>query len=160
MKDGKFQFGIGKLPYYEDVAGAPQNSIIGGASLWVFNGKDENVYKGITKFFQYLSTPEIAAKWHQETGYVPVVKAGYDLTKQQGYYDENLGTDVAVQSLSADTTAQSRGVRLGNLPEIREMEEGYMEKMFNGSMPVEQALKAMETEGNKILAQFESDNKK
>ena len=160
LKDGKFQFGIGKLPYYDDVAGAPQNTIIGGASLWVFNGKDAEVYKGITKFFHHLSTPENAAKWHQETGYVPVVKAGYDLTKQQGFYEKNLGTDVAVQSLSADTTAQSRGVRLGNLPEIREMEEGYMEKMFNGSMTVEQALSAMESDGNKILEQFESDNKK
>ncbi|MDO5768966.1 MAG: sn-glycerol-3-phosphate ABC transporter substrate-binding protein UgpB [Psychrobacter sp.] len=160
LKDGKFKFGIGKLPYYEDVAGAPQNSIIGGASLWVFNGKDANVYKGITKFFHHLSTPEVAATWHQKTGYVPVVKAGYDLTKSQGYYDKNPGTDIAVQSLSADTTAQSRGVRLGNLPEIREMEEGYMEQIFNGSMTVDVALAAMEDDGNKVLEQFESDNKK
>lgn len=159
LKDGKFKFGIGKLPYYEDVAGAPQNTIIGGASLWVFDGKDPEVYKGITKFFHHLSTPENAATWHQKTGYVPVVKSGYDLTKDQGYYDENPGTDIAVQSLSADTTAQSRGVRLGNLPEIREMEEGYMEQIFNGSMSVDAALTKMETEGNKILEQFENDNK-
>lgn len=158
LKDGQFDFGIGKLPYYEDVAGAPQNSIIGGASLWVFNDKDPKVYKGIAKFFQHLSSPENAATWHQKTGYVPVVKSGYDLTKDQGYYEQNLGTDVAVQSLSADTTAQSRGVRLGNLPEIREMEEGYMEQIFNGAMSVDEALAQMETEGNKILAQFEKDN--
>ena len=159
LKDGKFKFGMGKLPYYDDVAGAPQNSIIGGASLWVFDGKDPEVYKGITKFFHHLSTPENAATWHQQTGYVPVVKSGYDLTKSQGYYDENPGTDIAVQSLSADTTAQSRGVRLGNLPEIRDMEEGYMEQIFNGSMSVDAALSKMESDGNKILEQFESDNK-
>jgi sn-glycerol 3-phosphate transport system substrate-binding protein len=30
----KFDFGLAELPYYPDVPGAPQNSIIGGASLW------------------------------------------------------------------------------------------------------------------------------
>lgn len=159
LKDGQFKFGIGKLPYYDDVAGAPQNTIIGGASLWVFDNKNPEVYKGITKFFKHLSTPENAAIWHQKTGYVPVVKSGYDLTKSQGYYKDNVGTDVAVESLSADTTAQSRGVRLGSLPEIREMEESYMEQIFNGSMTADDALAKMEAEGNKILEQFEKDHK-
>lgn len=157
-KDGKFEFGMGELPYYDDVPGAPQNSVIGGASLWVFNGKDKPVYEGTTQFFKYLTSPEVAAKWHQDTGYVPVVKAAYDLTKQQGFYDKNPGTEVAVKQLSADTTAASRGIRLGSLPEIRDVEEGIMEKIFNGSTTVEAGLAEMEQRGNAILTKFQNDH--
>ena len=35
----KFDFTSAPMPYYPDAAGAPQNSIIGGASLWVMGGK-------------------------------------------------------------------------------------------------------------------------
>src|SRR5216684_4450568 len=35
----KFDFTSAPMPYYPDVTGAPQNSIIGGASLWVMGGK-------------------------------------------------------------------------------------------------------------------------
>jgi sn-glycerol 3-phosphate transport system substrate-binding protein len=31
-RNGKFAYGIGTLPYYPDVNGAPQNTVIGGAS--------------------------------------------------------------------------------------------------------------------------------
>lgn len=158
-KNGKFSFGISQLPYYQDVQGAPQNSIIGGASLWVFDGKDKNTYTGVTKFLKYLASSEVNAKWHQATGYVPVVKAAYDLSKQQGFYDKNPGADVPIKQLSADTTDQSRGVRLGSLPDIREVEEGAMEKIFNGSTPPEAALADMQKQGNEILQKFQDDHK-
>src|SRR3546814_8799971 len=73
IKTGNFAFGTSSLPYYDDVAGAPQNSIIGGASLWVFAKKTPEVYKGVTKFFKFISSPEQAAQWHQGTGYVPEI---------------------------------------------------------------------------------------
>ncbi len=38
-RNAKFDFGISTIPYYPDAPGAPQNTIIGGASLWVMNGK-------------------------------------------------------------------------------------------------------------------------
>src|SRR3546814_7219194 len=82
INNGNFNFGTSGLPYYADVKGAPQNSIIGGASLWVFSKKSPDVYKGVTKFFKFLSSTEKAAEWHQGTGYVPVAKAGFELTKK------------------------------------------------------------------------------
>src|SRR6476659_8259967 len=45
--NAKFAFGMTELPYYPDIAGAPQNSIIGGASLWVMAGKKPEEYKGV-----------------------------------------------------------------------------------------------------------------
>jgi sn-glycerol 3-phosphate transport system substrate-binding protein len=95
----KFDFGVARLPYYPDVPGAPQNSIIGGASLWVFNGKSPAEYKAVTAFFTFISQPEIQAFWHQNTGYLPITTAAYELTKSQGYYKENPGLEVAIQQL-------------------------------------------------------------
>src|SRR3546814_18097992 len=88
----EFAFGTSTLPYYADVKGAPPNTIIGGASLWVFAKKSPEVYKGVTKFFKFLSSPETAAVWHQGTGFVPVNKAGFELSKTSALYDKNHGT--------------------------------------------------------------------
>ena len=87
----KFAFSVNFLPYHDDVKGAPQNSIIGGATLWVLSQKDPKVYPGIAKFFTYLSSVEVQAKWHQQTGYVPITNAAYDATKAAGFYDREPG---------------------------------------------------------------------
>jgi ABC-type glycerol-3-phosphate transport system substrate-binding protein len=95
-RNAKFASGIGALPYYPDVPGAPQNTVIGGASLWVMSGKKEADYKGVAQFFAFLSRPEEAAKSHQRTGYLPLTKASYELTEKSNFYKQNPGTDVSV----------------------------------------------------------------
>lgn len=159
QKTGNFEFGTSSLPYYQDVADAPQNSIIGGASLWVFANKPEDTYKGITEFFQFLASPEQAAAWHQKTGYVPVTTAGYEATKAAGFYEQNPGSDVAVKQLDAQTTENSRGIRLGYLPQIRDIEDGVMEEIFAGKIKPEQGLKNMTDRGNELLQRFERSSK-
>lgn len=158
-KNAPFKFGISTLPYYDDVPGAPQNSVIGGASLWVFNNKSPDVNKGITEFFQYISSPEVAAKWHQDTGYVPVVKAAYDITKESGFYDKNPGTDIPFIQLNVETTDESRGVRLGFLPQIRDIQDAEMENIFAQKVSVEAGLENMQKRANELLQRFENSNK-
>lgn len=155
LKTGQFKFGTTTLPYYPDVKGAPQNSIIGGASLWVFAGKSDTVYRGVIKFFKYLSSPQQAAAWHQGTGYVPVTKAGYQLTKESGFYDKNPGTEIAVKQLDATTTENSRGIRLGYLPQIRDIEDATMEQIFAGKVSPEDGLKKMVSGGDDLLGRFQ-----
>src|SRR6476661_7851555 len=55
-KNAKFAYGLSALPYYPDVPGAPQNTVIGGASLWVLAGKKPEEYEGVAKFFSFLSS--------------------------------------------------------------------------------------------------------
>ena len=64
-RNAKFAYGMAPLPYYPDVAGAPQNTVIGGASLWTMAGKKPADYKGVGQFFAFLSKPEVAAASHQ-----------------------------------------------------------------------------------------------
>ncbi len=57
--NAKFEFGVAALPYYPSVKGAPQNTIIGGATLWVMTQKDPAVYKGIAAL---LHLPVVARR--------------------------------------------------------------------------------------------------
>ena len=82
--NSKFEVGYGMLPYWPDISGAPQNSIIGGATLWVLKDRPREEYKGVAKFFGYLSKPEIQAAWHQNTGYLPITRAAFDLDSRAG----------------------------------------------------------------------------
>ena len=116
----KFPFAVASLPYYADATGAPQNTIIGGASLWVMSGKSGEEYKGVAKFLSYLSSQAVQAAWHQDTGYLPITSAAYDLTKSQGFYDKNPGTDVAIIQMTGKApTESSKGLRLGSFDQIR-----------------------------------------
>ena len=151
----KFQFGVAPLPYYPDVPGAPQNTIIGGASLWVMNGRPEAEYKGVARFFTFLSRPEIQADWHQSTGYLPVTMAAYELTKKSGYYEKNPGADVSVQQMVVKVTSKSRGVRLGYMPQIRTIVDEELESVWAGKKTPQAALDAAVARGNDQLARFQ-----
>ncbi len=154
------QFGIAMLPYYADVTGAPQNSIIGGATLWVLSGKRDSEYKGVAKFFTYLSSPEVQSQWHMETGYVPITKAAYQHTRAQGFYDKFPGRDVAVEQLSLKApTDNSKGLRIGNFVQIRDVMDEELEAVWAGQQPAKQALDAAVERGNKLLADFARANR-
>jgi sn-glycerol 3-phosphate transport system substrate-binding protein len=153
-------FGIAMLPYYADVSGAPQNSIIGGATLWVLSGKPKPEYKGVAKFFAYLSSPEVQSKWHMETGYVPITKAAYAHTRAQGFYDKFPGRDVAVEQLNfKPPTENSKGLRIGNFVQIRDVMDEELEAVWAGQKTAKQALDTAVERGNRLLADFARANK-
>ena len=154
-----FQFGVGKLPYWPDVEGAPQNSIIGGATLWTLSGHDDADYDGVAAFFTYLSSPEVQAWWHQQTGYLPITTAAYELTMEQGFYDENPGTDTAIlQMTNKDPTENSKGLRFGNFVQIRDIINEELEAIWAGDKTAQEGLDDAVERGNELLRQFEDDN--
>jgi sn-glycerol 3-phosphate transport system substrate-binding protein len=152
-------FGIAELPYWPDVKGAPQNSIIGGATLWVLQGKPASHYKGSAKFFAYLSSPKVQADWHESTGYVPITTAAYELAKQQGFYAKYPGRDVAVLQLTnKPPTVNSKGLRLGNYVQIRDIEDEELEAVWAHQKTAQQALDDIVSRGNALLRQFQQAN--
>ncbi|WP_299400361.1 sn-glycerol-3-phosphate ABC transporter substrate-binding protein UgpB [Pelagibius sp.] len=150
-----FEFGVGSLPYWPD-AGAPQNSIIGGATLWVLGGHDDAEYKGVAKFFSYLSSAEVQAEWHQATGYLPITHAAAKLTKEQGFYEANPGTDVAIMQMTGnEPTENSKGLRLGNFVQIRDVINEELEAIWAGDKTAQQGLDDAVNRGNALLRRFE-----
>lgn len=159
IANAKFDVGYGMLPTYADVKGAPQNSIIGGATLWVLKGRPSAEYKGVAQFFNYLSKPEVQSWWHQNTGYLPITKAAYDQTKRDGYYDKNAGSSVAVEQINLNPpTENSKGLRFGNFAQIRDVIEEEMENVLTGKKPARQGLEDAQRRANEMLRQFEKTN--
>ena len=158
-KNTKFAYGLAPLPHYPDVPGAPQNTVIGGASLWVMSGKKAPEYKGVATFFNYLSSPEVQSASNKRTGYLPITKAAFQLTEQSGFYKQNPGTDVAVNQMIRKTTDKSRGIRLGNYVQIRAIEDEELEQVWAGKKTAQDALNAIVKRGNELLERFEKANK-
>lgn len=155
-KYAKFSFGTGMMPYDDSVKGAPQNAIIGGASLWVLSGKDAATYKGVAKFLAYLTSPAVAAKWHQDTGYLPVTTAAYELTKKQGFYEKNPGAETAIkQMLNKPPLPFTKGLRLGNMPQIRTVVDEELEQVWADKKSPKDALDSAVSRGNDLLRRFE-----
>ena len=157
--NSKFEVGYGMLPYWPDVEGAPQNTIIGGATLWVLRDRPRAEYKGVAKFFAYLSKPEVQAAWHQNTGYLPVTRAAFDLTRAQGFYDRNPGAAISIEQITLKPpTENSRGVRLGSFVLIRGVIDDELEQAFSGKKSAQEALDSAVERGNRLLRQFERAN--
>ncbi len=162
VKSAKYDWGMAYLPYDPEIIATPLNSIIGGASVWTMTapGRTPAEYKAVAAFLQFLARPEIDAQWSQGTGYVPVTLAGFTLSQQQGYYAKNAGADLAVKQLArGDVTENSRGLRLGRLPEIRNIIQEELEKALQGGQSAQQAMDTAVSRGNKVLRDFEKSVK-
>lgn len=157
---GPTKYGIGMMPYSPDVAPKPQNSIIGGATLWVLQGRPAAEYKGVAKFMSYLASTPVQAKWHQETGYVPITMAAAEATEKEGFYKKFPGREVAVQELTLNPpTANSKGLRIGNFVQIRDIVDGELENVWSGKKDAKTALDDAVKAGNDQLKRFEAANK-
>lgn len=154
-----FEFGVAQLPTWGEAIKQPQNSIIGGATLWTLQGHDKDDYKGVARFYSFLSSPEIQADWHQFTGYLPITHEAAELTREQGFYAQNPGTDVAITQMTSVTpTANSKGLRLGNFVQIRDIINEELENVWSGKDSAEAALNRAVERGNKLLRKFERQN--
>lgn len=148
--------GVGFMPYWQEVEGAPFSLNIGGSSFWVLSGFDDETYRGIAQFFAYLSMTEVQAYWHQETGYLPITESAYYLTKKNKFYENNPAQEIAVlEVMSRKSTPNTKGVRLGNYPVIRDKIIDNLEKAFEGKLSPKEALDQAILEGNLLLEEFE-----
>ncbi len=154
--NAKFAYNAIPMPYFPDVAGAPQNSIIGGASLWVMGGKSPEEYKGIAKFFTFLSDTDRQVYLHEVSGYLPITKAAYEKTKASGFYEKNPILEVPLKELTnKPPTDNSRGLRFGGMVQLRDVFAEEIEAALAGKKPVKDALDTAVSRGNAMLRQFE-----
>lgn len=152
-------FAFTQVPMPRDAAlrDAPQNSIIGGATLWTLRGHEDAEYACTAQFLDFLSGTEQQADWAQATGYVPITNAAADLMAERGFFDENPGTDVAITQLSMnEPTGNSRGLRFGNFVQIRDIINEELEAIWSGDKTAQDAMDAAVQRGNDLLRRFEA----
>ncbi|MGA0213246.1 MAG: extracellular solute-binding protein, partial [Pelagibacteraceae bacterium] len=158
-KEAQFEFEIRPLPYYAGTKG-PQNTIIGGASLWVMSGHSKEEYKGVAALINFLSSDDIQAKWHQDTGYLPITMSAATKTEKDGFYKANPGTDIAgKQMMGKKPTDNSKGLRLGSFDQIRGIIDEELEAIWTGNKTAKVAMDSAIERGNALLRRFEQANK-
>ena len=158
--EAEFAFDVRPLPYWEGVGNGPQNTIIGGASLWVMEGHEAEEYKGVGEFLSFLSSSDVQASWHQNTGYLPITTEAGEATRAAGFYEDNPGTDIAVIQMTAkEPTANSKGLRLGSFDQIRGIIDEELEAIWSGDKSAQEAMDSAKERGDALLRRFETANK-
>ena len=157
--EAEFEFDVRPLPYWKALVDEPQNTIIGGASLWVMAGKDAENYKGVGEFLSFLSSSDVQSAWHQNTGYLPITTEAGVATRAAGFYEQNPGTDVAViQMTTKEPTANSKGLRLGSFDQIRGIIDEELEGIWSGDKTPQEAMDSAKERGDALLRRFEQAN--
>jgi sn-glycerol 3-phosphate transport system substrate-binding protein len=88
------------------------------------------------------------------TAYLPITLEAYELTKKSGFYEKNPGTDVSVKQMIVKTTDKSRGIRLGNFVQIRDIIDEELENVWGGKKTAKEGLHAAVARGNEQIAKF------
>jgi sn-glycerol 3-phosphate transport system substrate-binding protein len=155
----RFDLGVAQFPYYDDLNDAPQNTLIGGAGLWVVAGKSKREYRGVAHFLSFIARPDVQAEWQRRTGDLPLTVALYDRLRSQGFYAKNPGEEIAVgQLLHKSPTRDSEGLRLAGLRQIRGIIDEELESVWGGKNPIE-ALNAAVERGNVLLIKASARDK-
>ena len=154
-KTAKFEWGTGNLPRFP---GFPQgNSIIGGASLWVMKGHKPEEYKAVAKFLEFLGKTDQQAWWHATTGYLPISQSALKALQATDHFKKNPDMWTAfAQITKGKTTANSQGLRIGNLVAIRDNIEAELENVLSGKKNPKQGLDDAVKKGNEFLKEFAS----
>jgi multiple sugar transport system substrate-binding protein len=135
MKDAKFTIGVAPLPFYEEGARQPVNTLVGGSALWAIEGRTKDVYNGIAAFLAYLVTPVVATEWHQKTGSLPWTSAAYLVSERTGFYDKYPGLAGVMKTAATSQAATSRGIRLPNYDKVRDVMDQQLDAIWSGAKP-------------------------
>ena len=154
QKSAQMPFTADFMPYWGSIEGAGTQSFIGGAALFAMAGKSDEENACTAQFFSFLTSPEVQVYWHENTGYVPITEAAYELAKEEGYYDEKPVAEVGIKQLMLPGGEWSKGYRLGFYPQVRDVINRETGKIFSGETSVEDALKTIDEEGDQILERF------
>ncbi|MFB1097622.1 ABC transporter substrate-binding protein [Terribacillus sp. JSM ZJ617] len=149
VDNADFEVGVAYLPHPDDVD--PQGVIIGGASLWMAKDIDENQQQAAWDFMKYLSTAEVQAKWHVESGYFAINPAAYeeDIVKQEWEKYPQLKVTVDQLHDTVPSTA-TQGALISIFPEARQQIVTGMESLYQGEDP-KTALDKAATEVDTVL---------
>lgn len=152
---GKFEVGTGFLP-------KPANAkdggvVVGGASLWIMNDREDDEQKATWDFIKFLTSPKEQAYWHINTGYFPITKKAYDEQSVKDNMKNFPQFQTAVDQLhQTKLNTATQGAVMGVFPEARQIVEGAIEEVLNNKKSPQEALDAAAKD---ITSKIEKYNK-
>ena len=79
-RNAPFPFGVAMLP-----AGRRRGSATGGGNIYVFKKANAAQREAAVRFAKFLTSPELAAQWGIDTGYVAVTPAAWETEAMKAY---------------------------------------------------------------------------
>ena len=133
-ENAEFEVGISGHP----TPGRGEGLIVGGASLWVSEGASQAERDAAGEFLAWLTQPEQQARWHRETGYLPVHEGGIDQLQRDGWFRQNPGHKVAIdQLLSSKDSPATNGARIGPFSTVRTLVGEAYDDILEGDLETE-----------------------
>jgi sn-glycerol 3-phosphate transport system substrate-binding protein len=151
---GPEDMGVGPLPG----PGPEPTALVGGAALYLTDGKDDVQTAAAWDFVQYLVSAETQSLFATLTGYVPVRDDALEIEPALSVYQNDPRFRVAYDQLtkSPDTPAL-QGPILGPQREIRSITASAVAEILTGG-DVQAALSAAAAQANDLLASYNASN--
>lgn len=156
INNSKFNVGTAFIP---NESGIFNGSVIGGASLWITDSKDDSKEQAAWDFVKYAVSKEVQAQWSTKTGYFPVNKLSYETETMKAYMEKTPQFKVVVDELKAtNKNTATQGAILGVFPDVREKMVEAMEAVSEGEDGAKIA-KDVEKASNRIISRYNRINK-
>lgn len=131
IDNAPFEVGVAFIPHPESTE--REGVVIGGASLWMVDGKEQAEKDAAWEFMKYLQTPKVQAEWHVGTGYFAINPAAYEEQVVLDAYKEMPQLQVTVEQLqSTKSSFATQGAIMDMIPEGRRIVETALETVYNG----------------------------
>ncbi len=146
--------GIGPMP-----GPSPEPGVnLGGASLWIVDGKGDEKAAAAWDYITYLVTAEAQSQWASQTGYVPVRGDALDLEPLLTTYAEDPRFKVAFDQMVGEVGSEvSLAPVLGPQREVRTTTANATAAIFNGA-DVATALADAATQADALIASYNQRN--
>ena len=146
VKDtAKFPFGVAMLP-----ASKQRGSPTGGGNFYLFKKTTPAEREAALKFVKFMTTPERAAEWSIATGYVATRPDAYETPKLKEYA-AGFPQAVVARDQFQYATPELSTFQTGR---VRKLLDDAIQAVLTGQKPAAEALKAAQTEADRLLAPY------
>ena len=143
--NAKFDFGVAMLP-----AGKKRGSPTGGGNFFIFKKATPAQQEAAFRFARWLTTPERAAQWGIDTGYVAVSPAAWDTPAMKKYAADFPPATVARDQLPHAVAELSTH---DNQRVTKALNDG-LQAALTGAKTPEQAMKDAQREAERLLRSY------
>ncbi len=143
--NAKFPFGVAMLP-----EGKRRGSPTGGGNFYISKKAPRAQQEAAFKFIRWITTPERAAQWCVDTGYVAVRPDAFETPALKKYVADFPPAAVARDQLQFAVAELSTHE---NQRVTKALNDG-LQAALTGTKPPEQAMKDSQAEAERILAQY------
>jgi sn-glycerol 3-phosphate transport system substrate-binding protein len=144
-KEAKFDFGVAMLP-----ASKRRGSPTGGGNFYVFKKASPAERKAALTFIKWMTSPERAAQWSIDTGYVAVTRAAYETPALKRYLAEFPAAAVARDQFQYATAEFS----VHENARVKKLLDDAIQAVLTGAKEPRAALGEAQAAADRVLARY------